>query len=111
MKTLYVILCIYIVLRALAANATGQLHVLWEDGDTPSMDGAQVGVLKERNQICLCRLLQSHESRRLEVQFALVFLSNLSNQTHERKLAKEKLHAPLVPADLPESDGAWSSLC
>ena len=45
MKTLYVILCIYIALRALAANAAGQLYVLREDGDTLRMNGAQVGVL------------------------------------------------------------------
>ena len=36
------------------------------DGDTLGMDGAQVGVFEEGDEICLNRLLQSTNSRRLE---------------------------------------------
>ena len=39
--------------RALTADAAGELYVLGHDGDTLSVDGAQVGVLKKANQVGL----------------------------------------------------------
>ena len=45
-------------LRALTADATGQLDVLGHDGDTLGVDGAQVGVLEQADQVGLARLLQ-----------------------------------------------------
>jgi hypothetical protein len=35
------------------------------------MDGAQVGVLKETHQVCLCSLLKSKHSVALETQISL----------------------------------------
>ena len=70
------------------------------------MDGTQVGVLHDPNQICLRRLLYSQNGVRLEAQIALEVLSNLANQTPKRLLAKEEISSLLVLADLTESDGA-----
>lgn len=46
-------------LRALTAEAAGKLDVLGLDGDTLGVDGAQVGVLKERDEVGLDGLLES----------------------------------------------------
>ena len=43
-------------LRALAADATRKLDVLGHDGDTLGVDGVQVGVLKEANEVSPGRL-------------------------------------------------------
>jgi hypothetical protein len=45
-------------LGTLAADATGQLDVLGHDGDALCVDGTQVGVLEETDQVSLAGLLQ-----------------------------------------------------
>ena len=42
-------------LCAFTTDAAGQLNVLWHDGDTFSVNGAQVGVFEETDQIGLER--------------------------------------------------------
>ena len=93
-------------LRTLTADAAGELDVLGHDGDALGVDGAQVGVLEETNEVCLSRLLEGHDSRRLEAQVSLEVLGNLSYESLERQLADEKLGRLLVTTDLTESDGA-----
>ena len=93
-------------LRPLAADSPGQLDVLGHDGDPLGVDGAQVGVLKETNQVGLAGLLESHDGRALEPQVGLEVLGNLSDQALEGELADEKLSGLLVSSDLTESDGA-----
>ena len=95
-------------LCALATDAAGKLDVLGHDGDTLGMDGAQVGVLKETNQVSLRGLLESHDSRGLETQVSLEVLGNLTDKTLEGQLADEKLGGLLVTTDLTESDCAWA---
>jgi histone H3 len=69
------------------------------------VNGAQVGVLEQRDQVSLNGLLQSTDGRRLEAEVRLEVLSNFTNQTLERQLADQKLGRLLVPTDLTESDG------
>jgi hypothetical protein len=89
-------------LSTLATDPPGQLDVLGHDGDPLGMDGAQVGVLKEANQVSLTGLLQSHDSRALEPQVGLEVLGNLPDQALEGQLADEELSGLLVPPDLTE---------
>ena len=49
------------------------------DGDTLGVDGAQVGVLKEGDEVRLDRLLQSADGGRLESEVGLEVLGNLTN--------------------------------
>ena len=49
-------------LSPLATDAPGQLDVLGHDGDPLGVDGAQVGVLKQTDEVSLASLLQSHDS-------------------------------------------------
>jgi len=89
-------------LSTLATDPPGQLDVLGHDGDPLGVDGAQVGVLKEANQVSLAGLLESHDSRALEPQVSLEVLGNLPDQALEGQLADEKLSGLLVPPDLTE---------
>ena len=91
-------------LRTFATDATSELDVLGHDGDTLGVDGAQVGVLEETDEVGLARLLKSSHSRRLEAQVGLEVLSDLADEALEGQLADEQLGALLVAADLTESD-------
>ena len=68
------------------------------------MDGAEVDVLEETDEVSLAGLLQGHDGRALEVQIGLEVLRNLTNETLEEQLADEKLGALLVTTDVMESD-------
>ena len=111
-------------LRALTAETAGKLDVLglceatvsdgpgglpceWEltDGDTLGVDGAQVGVFEEGDEVSLYGLLGRADGRRLEAEIALEVLGNLTDETLERELADQELGGLLVATDLTESDG------
>ncbi|CAH3169055.1 unnamed protein product, partial [Porites lobata] len=91
-------------LCSLSADSAGQLNVLWHDGDALGMDGAQVGVFKETNQVSFASFLKSHHSRALKTQVGLKILSDFSHKTLEGQLADEQLGRFLVPTDFTKSD-------
>ena len=70
------------------------------------MDGAQVGVLEQSNQVRLRCLLKSADSGRLEMKVRFELLCHLSHETLERQLAKEEFGRFLVTTDLTKCDGA-----
>ena len=64
--------------RPLPAQAACKSKVLWLDGNTLCVNGGEVGILKEGDKICFCRLLQCHDGRRLEAQVGLDTLSTIA---------------------------------
>ena len=64
------------------------------------MDGTQVGVLKERDEVSLNGLLESTDGGRLEAKVRLEVLGNLSDETLEWELADEKFSAGGMLADV-----------
>jgi hypothetical protein len=93
-------------LGPLATDAARQLDVLGHDGDALGMDGSQVGVLEEANEVSLSGLLQSQDCRGLEAQVCLEVLGNLAHQALEGQLADEQLGGLLVLADLTECNSS-----
>jgi hypothetical protein len=63
-------------LSTLSTETTSQLHVLGLDSDTLGVDGAQVGVLEERDEVSLGGFLKGHDGGRLEPQVGLEVLSD-----------------------------------
>jgi len=94
------------LLGTLSTNPASELDVLGHDGDTTSMDGTQVGVLKESDEVSLSSLLKSTNGGRLEAQISLEVLGDLTNQALEGELADQKLSGLLVATNLTKSDGA-----
>ena len=92
-------------LGALATDAAGKLDVLWHDGDALGVDGAEVCVLKEVDEVCLGGLLEGRDGGGLEAEVGLEVLGNLADEALEGELADEQLGGLLVAADLTESDG------
>ena len=91
-------------LGTLSSDSPGQLDVLGHDGHSLGVDGAQVGVLKETDQVGLAGLLESHDGGALEPQVGLEVLGDFSHQTLEGQLADEELSGLLVPPDLSQGN-------
>jgi hypothetical protein len=69
------------------------------------VDGAEVGVLEQRDEVGLDRLLEGADGRRLEAEVRLEVLGNLADETLEGELSDEELGRLLVATDLTEGDG------
>jgi len=93
-------------LSSLATDTSSQLDVLGHNGDPLGVNGAQVGVLKESDEVSLASFLESHDGGALEAQVGLEVLSDLTDQTLEWEFPDQQLGAFLVSPDLTESNGS-----
>ncbi len=69
------------------------------------MDGGQVGVFEQRDQVGFGGFLQGADGRGLEAEVGLEVLGDLTDETLEGELQDEELGRLLVATDLTESDG------
>jgi len=92
-------------LGPLASDPPGELDVLGHDGHPLGVDGAQIGVLEQADEVRLGCFLEGPDSGRLEPQIGLEVLGDLPHQALERELADQQLGRLLVPPDLTEGDG------
>ena len=81
------------------------MDILGLDGDTLGVDGSQVGILKEGDEVGLGSLLEGTDGRGLETQVGLEVLGNLTNETLEGQLADQELGRLLVTTDLTKGNG------
>jgi histone H3 len=84
------------------------LDVLGLDSDTLGVDGSQVGVFKQTNQVSFRGFLQSTNGRGLETQVGLEVLGNFTDQSLERQLSDQELGGLLVSSDFSESNSTRS---
>ena len=70
------------------------------------MDGAEVGVLEQGDQVSFGSLLEGKHGRALEAELLLKLVSDLADESLEGKLADEEVGGFLVLPDLPEGDGS-----
>ena len=71
------------------------------------MDGAKVGIFKERDKVGFDGLLKSADGGRLESEVGLEVLCDFTDETLEGEFADEELGRLLVATDLTESNGTW----
>jgi hypothetical protein len=69
-------------LSALPADAAGELDVLGHDGDALGVDGAEVGVLEEPDEVGLGGLLQRGDGGGPEAEVGLEVLRDLNILLH-----------------------------
>ena len=50
-------------LRMLSPDSSCQQDVLWHDGNSPGVDGTQVGIVKQPDKVCLRRFLETQYRR------------------------------------------------
>ena len=94
-------------LSTLSTDTAGELDVLGHDGDTLGVDGAQVGVLKQTDEVSLAGLLEGHDGGALDAEVSLEVLCDLTDQALDGQLADETLSGLLVSPDLTESNSSW----
>ena len=70
------------------------------------VDGSQVGVLEEADEVGLSSLLERANGGALEAEVGLEVLSDLTDETLEGELADEQLGGLLVAPDFTERDGS-----
>ena len=70
------------------------------------MDGAQVGVIEQGNQVGFGSLLKGKHGRALETELLLELVGDLADESLEGQLADEEIGGLLVLPDLPEGYGS-----
>ena len=90
-----------------ASDSASKLNILWHNGDTLSVNGTEISVFKESNQISLSSFLQRRHGTALEPKIGLEILCDLTNKTLERKFSDQKLRTLLILSDLPQGHCTW----
>lgn len=93
-------------LRPLATDTSCQLDVLRHDCHSLCVNGAQVGVLEETDQVGLACFLKCHDSRALKAKIGLEILCNFAYKALEGQFSDEKFSALLITTNLSQCDGA-----
>merc|ERR1712001_46523 len=90
-------------LGSLATDSSSQLNILWHDSNSLGVNGAQVSVFKETNQVSLTSFLEGTNSGALEPEISFEVLSNFSHKTLEGQLADQQLSRFLVTTNFTKS--------
>ena len=94
--------------RSLSSDSSGELNILGHDGDSLGVDGAEVGVFEESNEVGLGGFLEGEDGGALESEVVLELRGDLTDESLEGKLSDEELGALLESSDFTESNCAWS---
>jgi len=87
-----------------SSNSLGELEIPGHDGDSLGVDGAEVGVLEERDEVSLSGLLKGEHGWALEPELLLELVGDLADESLEGQLSDEQVSWLLVLPDLPEGD-------
>merc|ERR1712001_585577 len=90
-------------LGSLATDSSSQLNIPWHDSNSLGVNGAQVSVFKETNQVSLTSFLEGTNSGALEPEISFEVLSNFSHKTLEGQLADQQLSRFLVTTNFTKS--------
>jgi hypothetical protein len=94
--------------RSFSSDSSCELHVLWHDGNSLGVDGAEVSVFEKSNHVGFSGLLEGEDGGALESKVILELRSDFSDESLERKLSDEELGALLEFSDFSECDCSWS---
>ena len=94
-------------LRALATETAGELDVFALDGDTLGVDGTQVGIFEQADEVGFDGLLESTDGGRLESKVGFEVLGDFTDETLEGELSDQELGRFLVSTNFTESDGTY----
>lgn len=72
------------------------------------MDGAEVGVFEQADEVSFNGFLEGEEGRALESELAVGLVGDVFHDSLERKLSDEEVSGSLVLSDLSDGHGSWS---
>ena len=92
------------LLPAETSDPSRQLHVLGHDGDALAMDGTEVAVLEQADEMCLRGLLQGQNGSALPtVRLPGHVGLDLADESSEREAADQQIGRVLIGSDLLQS--------
>merc|ERR1712001_651206 len=91
-------------LGSLATDSSSQLDILWHDSNTLGVNGAQVSVFKETDQVSLTSFLEGTNGGALEPEISFEVPSNFSHKTLEGELADQQLSRFLVTTNFTKGN-------
>ena len=95
-------------LLGFTSDSSSEGHVLGHDSYSLGVDGAEVGVLEETDEVGFRGLLEGHDGGGLESKVGLPLLGDFADESLEGELSDKKLSGLLVSSNFSESDGAGS---
>lgn len=84
------------------------MHILWHDGNSLGVDGAEVSVFEETDHVGFGGFLEGEDSGGLESEVVSELSGDLSHESLEWELSDEELGALLESSDFSESNSSWS---
>ena len=94
------------VVPPVAPDAPGQVHVFFLDGYAPGVDGAEVRVLEQPDNVRLGGFLKCVKRLRLETQLVIHVCRNASDKSLEAGPGQKHIYTLLVALDLSQGDRA-----
>ena len=92
---------------AVSADSSGEVHILLEDSGALGVDGTEVGVLEDSDDVSFRSFLEGKESLRLESELVVKIRADASDKSLERGAWKEVADRFLIFLNLSEGDGTW----
>jgi len=93
-------------LRPFTPQTTSKGEIFRLNGYTFGVDGSQVSVFKEGDEVSFGGLLERHDGRRLEPQISLEVLSDFTNEPLEWELSDKELSRLLVTSNFTKSNSS-----
>ena len=88
--------------ESVSSNSLGELEISGHDGDSLGVDGAEVGVLEQGDQVSLSSFLEGQDSGGLESEFLLPLVGDFPDHSLEGELSDQQVSGLLVFPDFPE---------
>ena len=99
---------INVIVVMISSDSSGELHVFLHDGGSLGVDGAEVGVLEDTDEISLRCFLKGYESLSLESEVLIDRSANVSHKSVEWSSWEKHVGGFLISLDLSKSDGTCS---
>ena len=90
--------------ESVSSDSLGELEVTGHDGNSLGVDGAQVGVFEEWDEVSLSSFLEGQNSGALESELLLELVSNFSDESLEGEFSDEEISWFLVLSDFSEGN-------
>ena len=77
--------------ESVSSDSLGELEIPGHDGDSLGVNGAQVGVFEEGDEVSLSSFLEGQNSGALESELLLELVSNFSDESLEGEFSDEEI--------------------
>ena len=77
--------------ESVSSDSLGELEISGHDGDSLGVDGAEVGVFEQLDEVSFSSFLEGEDGRALESEFLLEFVGDFSDESLEGEFSDEEV--------------------